>query len=998
MSSGSAWRLEIESGRRLAQLIEGLEQHQAIALGRLRADLPDRVDVTTRRRLNGAEHPGIITRTQNYIVYRPGGPAFALLDLDTKGMPPEIDARIKELGGFWAALVSVLPQLAGVTRVERRSTSAGLYRIDTGEWLRGSGGFHVYVLVRDGTDIERFLACLHERCWLAGFGWLMVGAGGQLLERSIVDRVVGTPERLVFEGAPVLESPIGQDRDSRHCTVFDGEVLDTISACLPLTLVEQSRLKELRAKEAGRLGAEAAAARIRFIEERTRRFIDGGMTASDARRIVERQCAGVLLPDLALPFDDPDLAGTTVRAVLADPERFAGETLADPLEGAAYGTGKAKILLRADGTPWIHSFAHGGKIYELKLDFRTARAAIENMPPGEVADFFMHCVLTGDLFEDEIAQLKQIVINVSGITAAPLNARIKREQKEQAARQAEEKRRRRLAERRDPRPQLSVPAPDAPWIPEMEAIDSVLGSSPAAEPPVRDYEGFVSWCRLRRVLGLRAITSDGTNAAEIDNSRLPPPEMLLLTPLSEIEVAELVERHIDYVDAEGRSVHLPAPFVKHYVKRESGLPVVTSIVQLPIVLPNGEILTRRGLDRRCNAIFRVPPEIDAYVPARDHCDGRSTAEAIRFLMDEWLCDVLADYQGKCLLIACALTIIERAILPMRPAFFFTAGKRGGGKTTLIQMVAYGVLGHAAAASAWSPNDEERRKALLSYFLEGVPLIAWDNIERGTAISCPHIEKALTAELYSDRFLGTSERRIVQIDAVHLFTGNNIGPRGDLCSRALSVSLKVDRPDPENREFRHPDPIGWTKAHRGELLRALYTILLGNPRRGRQSPPTPPTRFKEWWDLVGSAVEFAAEQHTKLVEDEVKWHVADEPLERPKTISFKSLFIDGEAAGEEAVGLAALLVEMRRKWQGTFKARDVADYFAPESHPATDEARAMQSALERASGKLLRKIGATTITWSLKAVVNSPTQTDVGLLELKCTSDRRVGDVYQVVSR
>ena len=44
-----------------------------------------------------------------------------------------------------------------------------------------------------------------------------------------------------------------------------------------------------------------------------------------------------LLPDVVLPFDDPALAGCTVGDVLADPEGFEGGTLADPLEGVAYG-------------------------------------------------------------------------------------------------------------------------------------------------------------------------------------------------------------------------------------------------------------------------------------------------------------------------------------------------------------------------------------------------------------------------------------------------------------------------------------------------------------------------------------------------------------------------------------------------------------------------------------------------------------------------------------
>jgi hypothetical protein len=70
-----------------------------------------------------------------------------------------------------------------------------------------------------------------------------------------------------------------------------------------------------------------------------------------------------------LPFDDAELAGSAVADVLADPRRFADETLADPIEGVEYGRGKAKILVRHNnGRPFIHSFAHGGASYELRLD------------------------------------------------------------------------------------------------------------------------------------------------------------------------------------------------------------------------------------------------------------------------------------------------------------------------------------------------------------------------------------------------------------------------------------------------------------------------------------------------------------------------------------------------------------------------------------------------------------------------------------------------------
>jgi hypothetical protein len=82
--------------------------------------------VTTRTKLeqmNGAVPPGMIARTHDDIVYREKQRAFALLDFDTKGMPPEVAAKIKEAGGFFEALITVSPSLRGAARVTRASTS-----------------------------------------------------------------------------------------------------------------------------------------------------------------------------------------------------------------------------------------------------------------------------------------------------------------------------------------------------------------------------------------------------------------------------------------------------------------------------------------------------------------------------------------------------------------------------------------------------------------------------------------------------------------------------------------------------------------------------------------------------------------------------------------------------------------------------------------------------------------------------------------------------------
>jgi hypothetical protein len=471
-------------------------------------------------------------------------------------------------------------------------------------------------------------------------------------------------------------------------------------------------------------------------------------------------------------------------------------------------------------------------------------------------------------------------------------------------------------------------------------------------------------------------------------TRLPAPEQLMLAPLGEMELAELIEQHIEFVDLMGRPVHLQRDFVMHYLKRDDGgLPTVSSIAQLPIVLPNGELLSGRGLNRKYGIIFRVPPELVALLPARVDCTPEAVGEAMQFLMDEWLCDVATSYEGKGIIIAAACTIIERALLPSRPVFFITAGQRGGGKTTTLHMISMAAVGLQASAAAWSASPEERRKALLSYLDAALPMLVWDNIPRGTTISCPSIEKASTTEFYTDRVLGVSEHKTVATYTVQFFTGNNIAPRGDLASRALSVRLTVNQPDPENRPFKHPDPIGWTHDNRGRILASLYTILLGNQRLGqtRRSRKAAPTRFKEWWEMVGSAVEFAARQHLQLAARSP----ADRPS-RPVEIDFKKIFGEAENDDEESTGLAAVLVTLQQKWKDGFKAKDVLGFIE------SDEGGALRTLLmERDKAKGTRTISSITVAWALKPYVDVPVAVEEQVIVLRRTLNRKDGDTFKV---
>ena len=195
-----------------------------------------------------------------------------------------------------------------------------------------------------------------------------------------------------------------------------------------------------------------------------------------------------------------------------------------------------------------------------------------------------------------------------------------------------------------------------------------------------------------------------------------------------------------------------------------------------------------------------------------------------------------------MLIAAAASIIERYVLPERPAF--NSDRPGGASEQARAQPSNNDLDgprpdqKSAAAAATGRRTGNGTSALLACFVfEGLPLLPslGQHPARLEAISCPSIEKALTAETYSDRVLGLSVSRTVSAAMIQIFTGNNISACGDLASRTLNVTLTAEQVDPENRPFKHADPIAWTEAHRGQILASIYTILLGNPRLTKEKP-------------------------------------------------------------------------------------------------------------------------------------------------------------------
>jgi hypothetical protein len=357
-------------------------------------------------------------------------------------MPQAVADRLARLGGFAKAIASVLPGFEAAGSVLRRSTSCGIYNVATGLLYPGSNGAHLYILVKEVSDAKRFLFMLHDRLWLAGLGWMFSGKAGQELNRSIIDRSVFGPERLIFEADPELAPGLAQV--VREPQIHEGGSLDTQTACPDLNPAEMEKLKRLHAAEKERISLECKAARESFVSEQIEKAVARGVSRDAARQTAEAWSHGVLTPDAMLYFDDLGLVA--VADVLADPARFEGETLADPIEGTDYGANCAIIKLHDDGSPWIFSFAHGGCKYELKHNFASIEARI-NAAREDSAGRVL-CQLAPDSVLDavELSQLCKIAAKRCGASARDLRTMLRAEVDKRGKKRAQQARERYSAE------------------------------------------------------------------------------------------------------------------------------------------------------------------------------------------------------------------------------------------------------------------------------------------------------------------------------------------------------------------------------------------------------------------------------------------------------------------------------------------------------------------------------------------------------------------------
>ncbi|OAI43519.1 hypothetical protein AYO38_02635 [bacterium SCGC AG-212-C10] len=282
------------------------------------------------------------------------------------------------------------------------------------------------------------------------------------------------------------------------------------------------------------------------------------------------------------------------------------------------------------------------------------------------------------------------------------------------------------------------------------------------------------------------------------------------------------------------------------------IPRIKGIADAPFVGLDGALVTANGFDAATGIYCNMPVELrDISIPFAPTADQVHSAVAL------WE-DLLHDFpfvsqSDRANALSFGLTPFVRPYFDdITPADLVTGTTKGSGKGLLVDTISNVATGRECRR-IWMPfkSEEETDKRFIGLLHAGERHIHIDNVEG--KIDSPTLAMFLTAREYGGRILGsTNSTTWAQRIQLHI-SGNNVVLGGDIPRRVVPVRLapNVERPDLKSSdEFRHPDLIQYTKAHRRELVVASLILVqhwiacgrpLGNVRLGS---------FERWSETMG----------------------------------------------------------------------------------------------------------------------------------------------------
>jgi hypothetical protein len=281
---------------------------------------------------------------------------------------------------------------------------------------------------------------------------------------------------------------------------------------------------------------------------------------------------------------------------------------------------------------------------------------------------------------------------------------------------------------------------------------------------------------------------------------------------------------------------------------ELNLPILSGVVNTPVLRADGSVLDGAGYDQATGLLFdplgvEFPP-----IPSDPTLDDALRAKDV--LLDLFKTFPFVSPVDLSVAVSLVLTAVARDAIDAAPMHATTAPVAGSGKSKLIDIACVIATGREAGVIAEGPDERETEKRLSAELFAGARIIAIDNVQR--ALGGQFLCQVLTQALVKPRILGKSETMLIPNRSLVTATGNNLVLAGDLTRRAVICRLDPKCEQPELRSFDF-DPVKRAKEIRPQLIVAALTILRAFRLHGRPSGLPPLGSFEQWSTLVRDAL-------------------------------------------------------------------------------------------------------------------------------------------------
>lgn len=271
------------------------------------------------------------------------------------------------------------------------------------------------------------------------------------------------------------------------------------------------------------------------------------------------------------------------------------------------------------------------------------------------------------------------------------------------------------------------------------------------------------------------------------------------------------------------------------------------VLSAPIVTTDGRLIAARGYDSQSGLFLsRDPATLPGYVQVAQKpsiSEAKAALDELRDAFRTWPFVGEADLSAA---VAALLSAILRRAVDAAPMVAIAATAAGSGKSLLADFIGVIATGSKIPVMSLAAKEDETEKRIHAALLAGDQNLLIDNVSvpLGLDVLC----QTVTQSFSRIRPLGGSGLVTVP-NTVQIFaTGNALTILGDLKRRTLLIRLDAGVEQPELRKFER-NAIEFAQEHRGRLISAALTVVLGYIAAGRPSIDLPPFGSFEQWDAL-----------------------------------------------------------------------------------------------------------------------------------------------------